>query len=141
MKQQSLALQQQFVAGATGGSLSLSDISSGSGGSGSGASSDLGSLLGPSASQVGEDGTKAALEAQLKALKAKLANAGGADPYADRKDSSGRCKWCLRTECLFLTGGKACREYNQAMNFLGEQRAQRRKAAAEEAASSVDAKE
>ena len=34
----------------------------------------------------------------------------------------------MRLECLYITGGKPCREYHQALNYLGEQRASRRKA-------------
>ena len=93
----------------------------------------------------GEDSRVAALEARLAAaLKAggvgggtSVVDGGGggaSDPYADRKDSQGRCKFCMRKECLYIEGGRPCREYNQALNFLNEQRAQRRKAAAEEKA-------
>ena len=107
--------------------LSLSDVSGG-----------MGSEIGPSASasQVGADSAHvSALQAQIRKAEAELVALKNPPPasytagYADRADSQGRCKFCLRTECLFLTGGKPCREYHQAMNYLGEQRAARRKAA------------
>ena len=146
MKQQSASLQQNFqssvVGSATASTITLSDL-------GSSASS-----LGPSASQVGGDAAmiSAAAEQMLaKALGQPLsslklpsspapAGDGGADAYADRKDTFGRCKFCMRNTCLYISGGKPCREYHQAMNWLGEQRAIRRKASAEEDKEGTDDK-
>ena len=79
-------------------------------------------------SQIGAGGDSR----RIAELEARLA-AAEADRYRDRKDALGRCKWCLRSECLFVTGGKPCREYNQALNYSGEQRAARREEAAKKA--------
>ena len=115
----------------------------------------MGSDLGPSASQAGGD--QEALRQMLDKAQRQLgfltresplkwAASGGSggrgtgsdDPYADRKDNVGRCKFCMRSECLYITGGKPCREYHQAMNWLGEQRASRRKALEESKAKDKD---
>ena len=94
-------------------SMPLSDVSG----------SLTGSDLGPSASVAGGGAARLAeLEAELASLKS--------DRYADRKDDRGRCRYCLRAECLYITGGRPCREYNQAIDFLGQARATRRAAAA-----------
>ena len=78
-----------------------------------------GSDIGPSVSVAGGGAARIAeLEAQL-----------ASSLYADRKDDRGRCRYCLRAECLYITGGRPCREYNQAIDFLGQARAARKAAA------------
>ena len=113
LRQQPLKEQQSFMGQAALGATTTLGSSTGS--------SVIDSVLpSDSVSQIsGSGGSRVAeLEARLAAAEA--------ERYADRKDSIGRCKWCLRMECLFISGGKPCREYNQAINFLGEQRAARR---------------
>ena len=120
LRQQPLKEQQAFLAPGAPMTQEGTILGSSSG------SSMVSSLLpSNSASQVGGGDAGSRRIAELEARVA----VAEADHYSDRKDALGRCRWCMRTECLFVTGGRPCREYNQALNFSGEQRAQRREEA------------
>jgi len=135
MRMQPASLQTQFSSGLGGSTTSTLSIP------GCGSGSSWSGDVGPSASQLSAEVAAAAERLFNQAMQKQTSfqqasfhpsglngSANGGDAFADRKDNSGRCKFCMRLECLYITGGKPCREYHQALNYLGEQRASRRKA-------------
>uniref|UniRef100_A0A7S0L3D3 Uncharacterized protein n=1 Tax=Coccolithus braarudii TaxID=221442 RepID=A0A7S0L3D3_9EUKA len=109
-------------------------------------SSSSGSLLSKSAteiapsdsvSQLGGGGGGSSDSCRIAELEQRLKEAE-AGRSKDRVDAQGRCRFCLRSECSYIQGWKPCREFWQAVNYLGEKRSDRRKQREAEAGQKKD---